>query len=138
MKRSDNEIQEFRKRYPNIPDHAIPGTKAKKKNPTNQLQGDIIDYVKRLGGYAFRVNTMGTYSEALGKYIKNGGTKGTSDIIICFDGLLIACEVKRGKDRQRPEQIKFQQMIEQAKGRYIIASDIESFKLQIHNIINTI
>ncbi|HEY8402355.1 MAG TPA: hypothetical protein VIK89_13900 [Cytophagaceae bacterium] len=137
MRKSPEEISALQAKYPNVPAYAIPTTKTK-KSPTNQLTSDIISYVTRLGGYAFRINTQGTYSEKLKKFITSGAEKGVSDILICFDGLLICCELKQGKDKQRPDQEKFQNKIEAAGGKYFITTSFDSFKIQFTNIINSI
>lgn len=123
-----------------IPAFAIPKKMKVSSNPTNALQDDIIAYAKRLGGAGMRINTMGVYSTKLKKYIRSGATLGVSDVILCMppNGTMICVEVKRGSDKIRPDQVKFQQMILQSKGYYFIASDFESFKAQLHNIIDKI
>lgn len=49
------------------------------------------------------------------------GLPGTADLIACWKGRFIACEIKVGPDRQRPEQKNFQAAIEAQGGLYILA-----------------
>ncbi len=135
MKKTENEIQEFREKHPLIPEYAIPKVK-NKKSPTNALTADIKQYVKSIGGHAIRINSMGTYNEKLGKYIKSGSDNGVSDLLICIKGKMICTELKLGRDKMRPEQILFQKQIETAGGRYLITSSLESFKQQLNQLIN--
>ena len=68
----------------------------------------IIDHINsQPRSYAFRINTMGTYNEALGRFIHSGSTLGVSDIIAIYQGRFIALEVKQGQDRMNPKQKKF-------------------------------
>jgi hypothetical protein len=138
MDQNEERIQRLRER--GIPEYAIVKKKKVSDNPTNALQDEIIAYAKRLGAAGARINTMGIYSTKLKKYIRSGATLGVSDIILCMPpkGTMICVEVKRGSDRIRPDQAKFQQMIQQAKGHYIIVSDMESFKAQFNSLIKSI
>jgi hypothetical protein len=54
------------------------------------------------------------------------GLKGSSDIIgIHHTGKFIACEIKIGKDKLRPEQEAFKNMILKMNGYYFIIKDEE-------------
>jgi hypothetical protein len=54
-----------------------------------------------------------------------------ADITAVIKGQHVSIEVKYGRDRIRPEQMKVKQEIEEAGGRYIIASSFDNFLEQI-------
>ena len=62
-----------------------------------------------------------------GKFVKSAMTKGTADISATIKGLSVKIEVKIGKDRQSPEQKKYEQDIINAGGYYFIAKDFNLF-----------
>lgn len=133
------DLEAKKKKYPNVPAFALVKDKAPKVNTTNGLTQAIIDYVNANNGYGFRVNSQGTYNEALGKYIFSGSTKGVSDVLACVNGKLICIEVKRSKgDTQREKQKLFQDRIEAAGGKYFIAKSFEGFKNDYNQIIKEI
>ena len=135
----DQDRLEFLKgKYPSVPEYALPTKKGKKKSPANALTSDIMQYMETIGGYAIRINSQGTYSEALGKYIYSGSTKGTSDLIIVYKGLFIAAEIKIGKDKMSDKQMKFQSMVTQAGGHYFTCGSMDTFKIQFNNITKSI
>ena len=53
------------------------------------------------------------------------GTKGMADICGIHNGRMVQIECKVGADRQRPEQLSWQTMIERFGGIYILARSIE-------------
>lgn len=63
--------------------------------------------------------TTGGFLDLNGRLIRVGKV-GASDLIACVRGRFVAAEVKVGKDRQRPEQQKFQAAIERAGGLYVL------------------
>lgn len=129
-------LNQLKSKYPNVPEHCLPihGAK-KKKSKANQLTDDIIQYFHNIGFFAFRINSQGTYSEKLGKFIYSGSTKGVSDVIACLNGLLIGIEVKIGSDKQSDVQKRFQERIEAAGGKYMIAKDFNQFKEEFKKCI---
>lgn len=100
----------------------------------NELTRCIIAWLKLNGNFGARVNSMGTYSAKLGKYIRSGSTKGMADITSIINGRHVSIEVKTGKDRMRPEQWKVKNEVEQAGGVYLIASSFDNFLEQVKNI----
>ena len=74
-----------------------------------------------LGGILLPYTTGGFRDEA-GRFIRVG-MPGASDLIGTINGKPVACEVKVGRDRQRPDQAKFQAAWEAAGGVYVIAKD---------------
>jgi len=141
-------IEEHKKKFPSIPEYAIP--KPKYSDTTaNGLTKCIIDFVNMKGYLAERTNTMGrvidgrkTYTDAIGqtktigsmKYIPSTGMVGSSDIKVYINGKIIAVEVKM-KDKQSDAQKQYQSRIEQAGGQYWIVRNFEEF---YNNYINLI
>jgi len=105
-------------------------------NKANDLQKAIQAWYFMNGGYATRRNTQGTYSVALGKYIRSGATNGAEDVDGTLKGLNVKVEVKIGSDKQRPAQIAYQAQIERAGGKYIIVKCFDSFLEQAKIIYN--
>ena len=100
----------------------------------NELTRCILVWLKLNGHFGGRVNTMGTYSQKLGKYIRSGSRKGMADITSIIDGKHVSIEIKTGKDKLRPEQEKVKSEVEAAGGVYIVASSYDNFLEQIKNI----
>jgi hypothetical protein len=93
----------------------------------NGLTKCITTWLRLHGHFAGRVNTTGTYNSKLGKYIHSGSRKGMADITAVIAGKHVSIEVKFGRDRMRPDQMKVKQEIEQAGGIYIVVSSFDSF-----------
>lgn len=91
-----------------------------------ELTNQIIDYVYRQGGYAWRASSVGVYDSKMQKF-RAAAKKGVSDVLVCFMGNLVAVEVKIGKDRLSDEQVGFMRNIDHAGGHSIVASDFEQF-----------
>ncbi len=91
------------------------------------LTNEIIAFVYRSGGYAWRANSVGVYDEKKRCY-RTGAKKGVADVLACFRGYLIAIEVKIGSDRLRPEQIGFAKNVRHVGGRAFVAKDFASFQ----------
>jgi hypothetical protein len=141
-------IEEHKKKFPSIPEYAIP--KPKYSDATaNGLTKCIIDFVNMKGYLAERTNTMGrvidgrkTYTDAIGqtktigsmKYIPSTGMVGSSDIKVYINGKIIAVEVKM-KDKQSEAQKQYQLRIEQAGGQYWIVRNFEEFYNKYINLI---
>ena len=108
-------------------DAAVKGRR--KGSPTNELTKHIKESFQKIGGDAFRINTQGTYSQKLGKYIKSGSDNGVSDLIAVYEGKFIAIEVKSEatKDKIRPDQEKFRNRVTGSKGVYFIARSKKKF-----------
>lgn len=92
------------------------------------VEPGIIDFLNyQLGCFAFKVQTKATYDTRNRHYLKlpKHVLPGTPDIICCYYGLFIGMEVKAEKGRQSPDQIKFQEKMEQkGKGFYFIVRSI--------------
>lgn len=100
-------------------------------NSTNELTKSIIAWLECHGHFGSRRNTQGTWSVALGRFIKSGSTKGAEDIDITIFGVNIKGEVKFGKDKVRKDQITYRAKIEAAGGHYEIFKTFDGFLEQI-------
>jgi len=100
----------------------------------NGLTKCIVAWLELNGCFAGRVNTTGTYNRRLGKYIHSGSRRGMADITAVINGKHVSIEIKHGRDKMRPEQMRVKQEIEQSGGYYIVASSFDNFLKQIKNI----
>lgn len=120
-----------RKKHPDTP--YLVQTKFR-DDTANELTKCITAWLNLHGCFAGRVNTMGTYNQKLGKYVKSGSKRGMADITAVVNGRHVSIEVKTGKDKIRPDQEKCKSEIEQAGGIYITASSFDSFLEQINRL----
>jgi len=109
----------------------------------NGLTKCIIDWITLKGGYANRINTQGQarvhkvprYNILTGKTEYRDSVQwtpsttriGTPDIDAIIQGKAVKIEVKIGKDKLSPAQIKHLEDIAKAGGLYFVAKDMESF-----------
>lgn len=119
-------IQYKQAKHPSIPPHALPVPKYQ-LTKTNGLTAAIIDLIDFTGGFAGRVNTQGQYREDLGKWTKSGSTPGMPDIVAVIGGRSVFIEVKTGRDKLRPDQIKVKEASESAGGIYYVARSFDAF-----------
>jgi len=83
------------------------------------------------GHFAGRVNTTGTYSQKLGRFIHSGARKGMADVTAVINGLHVSIEVKTGNDKLRPEQMKVRDEVKAAGGVYMVVTSFDNFMEQI-------
>ena len=118
-------------RHPNNP--AVIKTNFR-DDTANELTRCIIAWLKINGHFGARVNTMGTYNQKLGKYIRSGSRKGMADITGIISGRHVSIEVKKGRDKMRPEQIKVKAEVEASGGAYIVTTGFDDFLNQINKL----
>lgn len=119
------ELAEFEREYnaheydrlPNIPEAARVRTKFE-DGTANGLTACIIAHLKHNGHFAARVNTTGIYDSMRGRYRTANARKGMADISAIINGKAVQIEVKAGKDRPRPEQIRVQTEYRASGGVY--------------------
>lgn len=134
-----------------LPTYAVPKDKFTDKT-SNGLTKCVITWIKLHGGQAERINTMGRmidkrvrvtnvvgqeYTIGSMSYIPTTGTKGSADVSATINGKSVKFEIKIGKDRQSPAQIKYQQDVEAAGGLYFIVKDFATFLEQFKKIQKT-
>lgn len=121
-------------KYPNVPAYALKKFKREDKT-ANGLQKCIIEFLQLEGWQAERINVMGRPvfktnkqgEKVLDKWITGQGTTGSADISATIAGRSVKIEVKIGRDKQRKEQLEYQQAIERAGGMYVIAKTFNDF-----------
>jgi hypothetical protein len=90
------------------------------------LQKLILDYlsVKRI--FHYRNNSGVMFSEYKGKkrMVRFGAT-GSPDIVAVKNGIYVGIEVKNATASQNEAQVAFQQALEKAGGRYLLARSLE-------------
>jgi hypothetical protein len=143
-------LDQLKRDYPNVPEYAIPQPKYSDKS-ANGLTKCVIEWLQLNGWQAERINTMGRpidnrkqVTDVIGRtktvgsltWGKSTATKGSADISATIMGRSVKLEVKYGKDRQSPEQKRYQEMIERSGGVYIIVRDFDTFHEWYKNFIN--
>ena len=101
----------------------------------NELTKSIVAFLTMRGHFAARINTQGTYSVALKRFIYSGSTKGMADVNAVVHGRSISIEVKFSKDSQRKEQKSVQNKITEAGGVYFLAKTYDGFLEQIEKYL---
>jgi len=100
----------------------------------NGLTRCISTWLTLNGHFASRINTTGTYSARLGRFIRSGSTKGMADINAVVNGRSIQVEVKVGRDRPRPDQLKVKEQVEKAGGVYIFVHSFDDFLAKLKSL----
>jgi VRR-NUC domain. len=116
------------------PDMPFPVKTKFRDDSANGLTRCITAWLQLHGYFAGRVNTTGTYNQKLGRYIYSGSKRGMADVTAVINGRHVSIEIKYGKDRIRPEQLKVKKEIEAAGGVYIIASSFDGFVEKIKRL----
>lgn len=130
------------KLHGNVPPHCRP-IKKFSDSSANELTKAILAYAKLKDFFAERqssegryrpgkevVNVIGQKRQMPGQWLPGQG-KGKADIKALIKGRLIEIEVKHGKDRLRPDQIKYKEQIERSGGVYLVVKTWEDFYQQI-------
>lgn len=82
----------------------------------NGLQKFIQEHATWMGCHANRINTVGR--KVGDKWITGTTKKGTADLSLIVSGRSIHLEIKAGKDKPSPAQLKQQQQVRAAQGVY--------------------
>lgn len=127
-------LAENRRKHPSYPPEYFVTYKI--ENSANGITSAIVKYINLIGGMASRVNSMGTYDTKLKRYRPGTTRKGYADINATFGGKSIYIEVKHGKDRLRPEQVKFSEDVVRSGGYYFMATSFEDFHKWFNSVIN--
>jgi len=101
----------------------------------NELTKIVCAWLKLNGYFAARVNTTGTFNAKLGKFIKSGSSNGMADVTSVINSKHVSIEIKAGRDKPRPEQLKVQGQVQNAGGAYIFIHSFDDFLEQIKNFI---
>ncbi len=114
------------KKYPNVPDHALPKKKFS-DSTANALTKCIVEWLTLNGCWATRVSSAGRYIASEGKFIPSTTKRGTADIHAVIGGKHVSIEVKVGKDRMSEAQKKVKEDVERAGGVYFVAQTFDEF-----------
>lgn len=105
---------------------------------TKNLTDAVINHINLAGGFAFRVNTSGTYSKEKRKWIRSGARPGVSDVIAVYKGRAIFIEIKNEatKDRMKPggPQEVFMNKVKAAHGNHLIVKNLVQFHVDWFDI----
>ena len=93
----------------------------------SELTNQIIDYIYKAGGYAWRASSVGVF-DTKRQYFRTAAKKGVADILCCYRGQMIAVEVKIGKDKLSDEQKGFLENISAVGGNTYVAGSFHEFK----------
>jgi hypothetical protein len=105
-------------------------------NGANALTKSIMAYLTMKGYFAARINSGATYDVRLGIFRKgSGATAGMADINAIINGRSVSIEVKYGRDKIRPSQLKVKAEIEAAGGIYFIARTFDGLLESIKQYI---
>ena len=102
----------------------------------NELTKLIVAWCKVNGFFATRINTQGTYDAKRKIYRKTTARKGMADVTAVINGRHFSFEVKVGKDKIRPEQLKVQQEINNSGGFYAFIHCFDEFIQVVNNQMN--
>lgn len=94
-----------------------------------ELTNQIIDFIYRQGGYAWRSSSVGVFDTKQQRF-RAAAKKGVADVLACYRGRLVAVEVKIGTDRLSDEQDGFLRNVGAAGGIGFVAKDFDGFKEQ--------
>lgn len=120
-------------RYPNIPRECVAKFRFEDKT-ANGLTNLIVKWLNFKGGNARRVNTGGIFDHRTGKYRRSGSTNGAADISATWHGKSLQIEIKAGKDKPRPDQLKQQERERAAGGIYEFVHSFDEFLSIIQTI----
>lgn len=138
-------IAHSRTRYPNMPE-AARSTRNYSDKSAGGLQKCIIDFLTFSGHQCERISVTGRYMDTSkvvtdtlgfkrrigsGKWIGSSMQKGSADLSATIWGRSVKIEVKM-KDKQSPDQAKYQEQVERAGGLYWICHSMDEF-LQYYN-----
>jgi len=93
----------------------------------NGLTKCIIRYLTMQGAFVTRLNSTGIYRNDIQKFVPNTQRKGMPDVFALIDGKTFFIEVKAGKDKMSPEQLKIKEESEANGASYIVARNFTDF-----------
>jgi Holliday junction resolvase len=130
--------EEARRRHPDCPFLA---PRLYSDKTANHLTRAIIDFLRLTGNQAERISSSGRYLDnskvitdvlgskrrvGSGRWIPGSMQKGSADISATINGRSVKIEVKM-KDKQSPDQKRYEEQVIRAGGLYWIARSFEEF-----------
>lgn len=103
----------------------------------NGLTNFIVNYINWTGGNATRVSSEGKAIVKQGEVIRIPSTtrNGSADVTSTIQGRSVKWEVKVGRDKPSPAQIKEQQRERSAGGEYFFTHDVGEFFMQYDSLV---
>jgi hypothetical protein len=89
----------------------------------SEIQKQILDYLALKRIFHYR-NNSGAFVDSQ-KHFYRFGALGSPDIICVIKGQYVGIEVKAAKGKQSEHQKTFQQALEAAGGKYVLAYSLE-------------
>lgn len=118
-----------RREFPTLPVHALLKPKYSDQN-TNALTRAVIETFRHHGFFATRIDSKGTYNQALGRFIPSNQKKGLPDVFAQVPGLppiWVEVKCKATNDRLRPHQIDTIKQLKDSGAIVTIAEEYQSF-----------
>lgn len=100
----------------------------------NGLTTFICNYLNWLGHRATRINVSGR--KVGDKWIRSSTRKGTADISATIKGKSVMIEIKVGRDKPSPDQLKEQAKERAAGGIYEFVSSVDDFFMLYDNLLS--
>lgn len=99
-----------------------------------QIENQILSWLKMKGIMAWKVKTVGTFDQKLGKFRKPSAwyRKGVADIIGIYKGKPLAIEVKSKTGSLAPHQREFLEEFAREGGIAMMARSVE----QVEKVLN--
>lgn len=91
------------------------------------LVNEIRAYISAIGGFSVPVDTPGLLYTCDGRPAKFG-TKGALDIAATIKGKAVWIDAKTGKDRLKPDQVKFANAVNRAGGIAFAAWSVDDVR----------
>lgn len=120
--------------YPNaVKDHGALPTDIPDTGTANGLTNFICKFLTWTGSRATRISSAGRQLPG-GTFIPSTTRKGSADISSTINGKSVMWEVKVGKDKPSPDQLKEQAKERKAGGEYFFTHTVEEFFQQYDSI----
>lgn len=95
----------------------------------NQVQKEVLSYLKRNGIFCWRNNNTAVYDQRLGFYRTFDGLKGVGDILgILPDGRFLSVECKSSTGKASPDQILFVKRCTHLGGLCVVVHSLDELK----------
>lgn len=103
----------------------------------NQVKKSILEYLKYIPKCSvFPIPTTGIFDPRTKRFRKSPGRLGTPDILLCYNGLFIALEVKTKTGRATENQLKVIEDVRKCGGIAEIVRSIDDVKKILEGGVN--
>jgi hypothetical protein len=97
----------------------------RRKNPETELCNHIKTALNKLPGVRCWRNSVMSGYMASGRFASAGLGKGSSDFLVCCQGLFLALEVKMPGKQAEEHQLEWGKEVESAGGTYVVVHSIQ-------------